>query len=488
LKQRKNNQNSTEEAVTTTLPCEKRNIMKKLITFQIIVVFLVAICTMSSAHAGGWKKSYQAGTTDKNGHYMGGTEIMFLTPHEGMLYAGTSLLFNTQGDKRDKGAQILVKESADRDWKLDYQADIKNMRVDALNSFTFHTDGKGTDLKQPVTLLIAGLMDNTPMAEAAVYVRNDKTNQWTRIVVDAKPTNFAADRFCTVRALAQHRDRVTGVDRAFAGAYPGGIYSGVYDATISGNIRWDKAPEFSDYEERVMSFGECNGDLYVAIKPAIYKRVDGTTPSWVKVYEYELEGMESRPSSQGGSSGMRGLTAIKNPKGSGEVLLMALESAKGKILYLDPSDKYKETVELDVNSFLNKQWGKRKESIKLFLSIIALDSMEQVVDPKTGKQAFIMGAFFILRNGSPQKSGWYLIRHANGTYTLNEVPYIYDKRRSSHQLAGVRSIRISPFPSDQGSIFYFGGYGSSPFFDEHNTGWIYRADLYTVLGIANGKK
>jgi len=86
---------------------------------------------------------------------------------------------------------------------------------------------------------------------------------------------------------------------------------------------------------------------------------------------------------------MRGLTAIKNPKGSGEVLLMALESAKGKILYLDPSDKYKETIELDINSFLNKQWG--KESINIILSIVALDSMEQVVDPKKGSLKYNPG-------------------------------------------------------------------------------------------------
>lgn len=36
--------------------------MKKLITFQTIVVFLVVIYRMSSAHAGGWKKSYHAGS------------------------------------------------------------------------------------------------------------------------------------------------------------------------------------------------------------------------------------------------------------------------------------------------------------------------------------------------------------------------------------------------------------------------------------------
>ena len=50
--------------------------MKKLLTFPIIFVFFAAICTMSSAHAGGWKKSYHAGTFDRNLNYMGGTEIM----------------------------------------------------------------------------------------------------------------------------------------------------------------------------------------------------------------------------------------------------------------------------------------------------------------------------------------------------------------------------------------------------------------------------
>ena len=461
--------------------------MKRHFSIMMIALLLI-ICSIQTVHSRGWQISYQAGTIDRDGNFMGGTEIMVLTTHNEKLYAGTSLAFNSQEDPRDKGAQILVKESADSDWKLDYQADIKKMRVDALHSATFRTDGKGTKLQRPVTLLIAGLLDTkAPIAEVAICVRNDMTNRWTKTVLDTKPAHFGAIRFCTVRALAQHRDSVTGVDRVFAGAYPGGIYSGVYDATISGNIRWDKTSEFSGYEDRVMSFGECNGELYVAIKPAIYKRVDGTIPSWVKVYGYELEGaIERLPSMELGSSGMRSLTAIKNPRGSGEVLLMALDSAKGKILYLDPSDKYKETVELNINTFLNKKWGKGRESTKFILTMVALDSMEKVVDPKTGKQVLLLGAYFISRNEAPQKSGWYLIRHADASYTLHEVPYIFDKRRTSHQLTAVRSIKVSPFPSDHGYIFYVGGY--APFFDEHNTGWIYRADINTVLGTANDKK
>ena len=59
--------------------------MKRLITFPIIFALLAAICTMGIANAGGWKKSYQAGTFDKNLKYMGGTELVFLENHKGKL-------------------------------------------------------------------------------------------------------------------------------------------------------------------------------------------------------------------------------------------------------------------------------------------------------------------------------------------------------------------------------------------------------------------
>ena len=68
--------------------------MKKLLTFPIIFVLFAAICTASNAHAGGWKKSYHAGTFDENWNYMGGTNLMFLTSHKDKLYATTSMLGN----------------------------------------------------------------------------------------------------------------------------------------------------------------------------------------------------------------------------------------------------------------------------------------------------------------------------------------------------------------------------------------------------------
>ena len=70
----------------------------------------------------------------------------------------------------------------------------------------------------------------------------------------------------TIRAIGTHKDRITGVDHVFV-AILGIIYSGVYDSTAPGQIRWESKPELLNFDDRLMSFGECNGELYAAIKP-----------------------------------------------------------------------------------------------------------------------------------------------------------------------------------------------------------------------------
>jgi poly(A) polymerase len=466
--------------------------MKKLITFPVMFAFLAAICAMNSAQAGGWKKSYHAGTFDKNFRYMGGTEIMFLESHKGRLYAGTSMLSNVFGIPKSISAQILVKESANARWKLDYQTDKQILRVDYLASITLGTDGQGNQLSQSVNLLIAGLCDIAyPLPPAAtVAVRDDATNKWSKTDLIKLP---AINYQVTIRAIRTHKDRITRVDRVFAGAYPGGIFSGVYDVSVPGQIRWDSAPEFSALEDRVISFGECNGELYAAIKPAIYKRIDGPTPTWEKVYEYTPP-LGDKPSWQGGSSGIRGLTAIPNPAGDGEVLLMALEglaiagySGNAKIMYLNPSDNNSVTTELDLDAFLREQF-KERWSTKWYYVITAYNDMVQVTDPKTGEDLLMLGGVDVEITPSSfnadNSASWYLVRHADSSYTLHEVPYLFDFRGWPKDLMGIRSIRVSPFQAVSSQVIYMGGYTLGFTEKLHNTAWIYSADIDTVLGIS----
>ena len=105
---------------------------------------------------------------------------MFLTSHKGKLYAATSMWMNSISLPDSMGAQILVKESPSKKWKLDYQTDKQILRVDSLASITLGTDGQGNKLSQPVNLLVAGLWDiGYPLpAAATVAVRDDATNKW----------------------------------------------------------------------------------------------------------------------------------------------------------------------------------------------------------------------------------------------------------------------------------------------------------------------
>jgi hypothetical protein len=372
------------------------------------------------------------------------------------------------------GPQILVKESPRSRWKLDYQIDKEILRVDQLASITLGTDGQGNNLSQPVNLLLAGMgvyVSQQP-SEATVAVRDDSTNKW--ITVNLVSLSDAG----TIRAIGTHKDKITGVDHVFAGVHPAGIFSGVYDSTAPGQIRWESTPEFANVIDRVMSFGECNGELYVAIKPAIYKRIDGPAPSWEKVYEYTTYPTDV-PSWQGGSSGMRGLTAIPNPEGEGEVLLMALEGVAleifpmAKIVYLNPADNNSVTTDLDLTEFLKGQLGGEWNYVAT-----AYNDMEHVTDPNTGEDLLLMGLGVFQVDSD---STWYLVRHPDATYTLHEIPYIFDFRGQPKKLHGTRTIRVSPFAKDNNQLLYFGGYDCTGT-PSLNTAWIYYADIGTVLG------
>jgi hypothetical protein len=370
-------------------------------------------------------------------------------------------------------------------WRLDYQTDKKVVRVEHLDSITLGTDGNGKKLSQPVNLLVAGLGYSSSTGAAIVAVRDDATNKWFTTDITA-PAPAAPQNRIEVRAIGTHTDKITGVDHVFAGAYPGGIVSGVYDEAASGQIRWDSTPELVEIEERVMSFGECNGELYAAIKPAIYKRVDGLNPTWEKVYEYTVNK----------GSGMRGLTAIANPKGGDEVLLMALEGFGAKIVYLDPSDNNSITTDLDLNEFLLEQWGADWEMMQeLGYNYVttAYNDMTPVTDPKTGEDLLLMGLYAY--NLSKPDSAWYLVRYPDASYMLQEIPYIFDLRgwtkaptgtTITKALGGTRTIRMSPFAKDNGQVLYFGGFDCF-YQTSHNTAWIYSVDIDTALGISQNR-
>jgi hypothetical protein len=80
----------------------------------------------------------------------------------------------------------------------------------------------------------------------------------------------------------------------------------------------------------------------------------------------------------------------------------------------------------------------------------------------------------------------YLVRYPDGTYTLHEIPYIFNFRGSPKKLAGIRTIKVSPFAKDNNQILYFAGYDGSGT-QNHNTAWIYSVDIDTALEISENQ-
>jgi hypothetical protein len=288
-----------------------------------------------------------------------------------------------------------------------------------------------------------------------------------------------------VRSFGQHHDRVTGTDRIFAGQDPRGIFSGTYDPTVAGRIRWGALPELdlsrvssagisgSSGYLRVSSFAVCNGRLYAAVGQQIYERVDGETPEWRLVYSNRYPGHSE--------TGLRGLTAVPAATG-GEALLAAVDGSAARIVRVDPRDG-SDGTELDLPDFLRQHWGMPASYV-----IAAYNDMAKIPDPVGGTALLIGIEAFIPQRaelaaghgvvsvgyGRLEAGGWYLVRRANGYYDLRQVV------APDRSLVATRTIRLSPFPEDRNAV-YFAGYDANKA-PAHDTAWIYRSTTAAAIG------
>jgi hypothetical protein len=453
--------------------------------FAFVTALAITAATIAAwnAHSqdGRYAVSYVAGSYDTGAHFMGGTEMRVLAAHAGRLYAGNGYWEDRPGPEGSQGAAILVLDRPATQWRVERLFDERlpggrprDLAVSALNSIRFGTDGTGARLSVPVTMLLASTWDLT--GATRVFARADANGTWTTTTLSQDPP--ARNFLPQIRSFVLHRDRQTGVDHVFAGNSPRGIFSGVYDAR--GSIRWDAAPEAgigsdtttglsgSSGRVRVTSLAECDGSLYAPVGQQIYQRVDGATPSWRLVY--------TNPRPGHSESGLRGLTAISKPEGSGDVLLAAVEGDTPRILRFDPTTG-KETQEVDLREMLTAAWGTQVGYV-----IAAYNDMAKFRGPDgdvllIGLEAFIRPdkSFAVdhllvdVGYGRLEGGGWYLVRHHDGRYDLLQIA-VPDRRA----LVAVRSIAPSPFTAD-GQAIYFAGYDAnkSP---AHNTAWIIRAD------------
>jgi hypothetical protein len=418
-----------------------------------------------------FSRDCEPGTKDANGQFLGGTETMRFLCHKGRLFASTGCWMDLPYGPREEGKpawtgpQVLVKESAAAAWRVDVSFP-KAVRVDAMISATFVTDGTGKKLDPPANLLVA-----SPSSEnTSTWTRDDASGKWTE--------NLAVEGLLGgLRSFHTHLDAKTGRQYLFGGSTKGHIFRAECDPAAPGKLRWHKDPELSG-TGRMMCMAEADGVLYAAggikdetpLSGGLFRRVDGEQPRWELLWRWPHLIKEKGDETEI----LRGLTAITDPAGGGHQVLLGTCNYPGVVYRIDPRRNFAVTTELDIRAYFAKAFGVGELRGPC---LSAYNNFLPATDPDTGEKVHLLGLWINHPDGRATENGasaWYLVRHADGTYAHGCVfDSKHPKPNAPRGLLATRTIEVSPFPEDKGRVLYFGGFDCAHI-ESRDTAWIYK--------------
>jgi len=441
-----------------------------------------------------WARSYEAGYTDGNGAYAGGSEIMHLVPHKGKLYAANGYWKDSRWENRPyarkQSAQVLRLDTSDGRWQVELDTGTCNdhglryMKGNILQSVTFSRDESGKVLPRPHNLLVmaAGAYADQEGVVSA-WVRDDAAGTWNHSIV--KRGARAGGIRWIPRDMEVYRDKVTGRERLFLLIGNPGIISGVYDNSHPARIRWEQKVEFpasGTFRTRPLGIVEANGSLFFSVSGVIYRRIDGPRPTYTEVLNL------------GGSvntdvGGIRGLTTITNPNGAGEsILFLWAPSGKsiGQIKRLDPdgSGGYTSHDEATMCDLMSAALG-----VDVGYTLGAHNDMYPAVHPVTGETVHIIGFQGKFRGSDHLKwkgsglyaGAMYAVRTVDQIYTVHEVNGAYAPGKPV--LVSPRTFARSPFGDN---LLFIGGHDCSSNRSD-DMAWIFKASLDVVLGLSGDR-
>jgi hypothetical protein len=432
-----------------------------------IILLFIATAVSTYLFTQTWTNDYTPGNIDLNGQLTGGNEIMQIVTHKAKLFAGNSYWQENDTINNPRSCEIIRKDNPNSAWQVDKDFTTANLRIGAMKSFIFNTDFTGATIT-PDTLLITIPNDNT--GQVNCWVRNDNINSWNFNTLATIPTTV------NCRSLGFHKDATNNICYVFAGLLDYGIFRGSYNSSLPTKIQWTLTPEFvTPLNKRVMGFTVCNNILYAATSDGgighIYKRSDATA-SWSLV-KTTTGGVQAED--------IRGLSAIPNPNGAGEVLWYSWNKKASR---LDPNNNYTETIEYSYTDSLTSQLG-----IQVQYTIAAYNDNIPVFNPTNANEDIRLigielkyNASALLNDPRPNWNGWgidgqYYERHQSGSYIyyvrkyiLNNSPIVTDT------LIATRTICVSPFENDNGKVLYAGGMDCNSI-PMSRQAWIYTADF-----------
>jgi hypothetical protein len=428
-----------------------------------------------------FSRDLKFGSQDRSGKLITATECNYLVAHNGKLFAAVGVWNIDDSKGPNPGPSILCKPAADAPWQVDRQFGPLNARVPVLASLTFTTDAAGKTLPQPASLLMAGSSGIENPGSYVVYVRDDARGEWVKSTV----ANISRGRALELRHLFVHRDKVTGIDHVFAVVSGGAVFRGGYDPAAPGRIRWHTEPELDGRLARIMSWGQANGDAYLAVditpdapkNGGLFRRIDGPKPRWEWIGEW------GHRHTHKGVAWIRGLTAIPDPANPGKELLLCSREVDGVIEIIDPQRSHEVRVEFDLRKHFGALVG-AKEGQRLGM-IFAYNEMTPAEHSVTGERVHLIGGGLMpdLRGDDARAKGaWCLIRHADGRYATVRV---FDPEVIPTGHGGLRCVRTicpSPFPEEKNRVLYFGGYDGGDLgtgMKHRDTAWIYKAVVDT---------
>jgi hypothetical protein len=429
-----------------------------------------------------WKQSLPIRSTDPAIGRIGGTEVRSLVAFDNKLFAAIGYWMDSESENPAlPGAQVLRLDDPGAEWQVDLELNNQTqlgrrryLAISTLTEIRFTTDRLGRALADPVHLLLAAVWKRGPGLDVFSRQAGSAISSWMKMTI---PGQEFAPIGSQIRAFIMHKDEVTNEDILFAGATDA-VFVGRYDGEQR-NIAWQSQPEWKrvstvepSASARVASFTNCNGKLFLTASNSIYERIDGNSPTWRKVFETTIHVPNSR------ITGLRGLTCIRKPSESPNLLLVSVEDNPARIYRIDPSEtgpagEYHATLELDVSSFLSENIGTRTT-----YAIVAYNNMMEYDPAARGCFGLLMGLeaitpdaplWFGKQHFSPH--AYYLERDCDGSYTLGKIRDF--QIEPEPQLVSVRTLLVSPFRSDPAGTVYAGGFDTN-YNPVHNTAWIYK--------------